>query len=260
MASSRRMALGLAWVVLVAGCGGSRGGGRSRLEARARRALAAGRARGGGRPPRDRGRAGRARFADPLRRRQAPGGDERLPHPSAPLRGPGAGAAAGRAVLAQAGPPGARSRPPRALPGRLRHRRSGLDVSGSSSSRTAARRCSPAAPRACPTRSPDSRRRYSGPGGRTRPGRAPDHLRHLEHRRICARRRASSRAGSRRARSTSTDHDFNGLPVLTADDRARATRPTIVLHGHLDVVPGRAGAVRAARRGRPADTAAAPTT
>ena len=80
------------------------------------------------------------------------------------------------------------------------------------------------------------------------------------HRRAARRPRASSRAGSRRARSRSQDHDFNGLPVLTADGRAAPTGPTIVLHGHLDVVPGRAGAVRAARRGRPADTAAAPTT
>ena len=36
-----------------------------------------------------------------------------------------------------------------------------------------------------------------------------------------------------------TDHDFNGLPVLTAEI-GPPEAPTIVLHGHLDVVPGRA--------------------
>jgi succinyl-diaminopimelate desuccinylase len=35
------------------------------------------------------------------------------------------------------------------------------------------------------------------------------------------------------------DHDHNGLPVLVADVGARSERaPCIVLHGHLDVVPG----------------------
>ena len=34
------------------------------------------------------------------------------------------------------------------------------------------------------------------------------------------------------------DHDFNGLPVLTAAIGPRDA-PTVVLHGHLDVVPGR---------------------
>src|SRR5215218_6699058 len=36
-----------------------------------------------------------------------------------------------------------------------------------------------------------------------------------------------------------TDHDFNGLPVLTAEIGPPEAR-TLVLHGHLDVVPGRA--------------------
>src|SRR6188472_1949745 len=35
-------------------------------------------------------------------------------------------------------------------------------------------------------------------------------------------------------------HDHHGLPVLSADVGARAG-PTVVLHGHLDVVPGRPG-------------------
>ena len=35
------------------------------------------------------------------------------------------------------------------------------------------------------------------------------------------------------------DHDFNGLPVLTADVGPR-DGPTVVVHGHLDVVPGHA--------------------
>ena len=34
------------------------------------------------------------------------------------------------------------------------------------------------------------------------------------------------------------DHDFNGLPVLTAGIGPRDA-PTVVLHGHVDVVPGR---------------------
>ena len=34
------------------------------------------------------------------------------------------------------------------------------------------------------------------------------------------------------------DHDFNGLPVLTAAIGPRDA-PTVVLHGHVDVVPGR---------------------
>jgi len=37
------------------------------------------------------------------------------------------------------------------------------------------------------------------------------------------------------------DHSFNGLPVLTAEVGARHEEaPTLVLHGHLDVVPGHA--------------------
>jgi succinyl-diaminopimelate desuccinylase len=36
------------------------------------------------------------------------------------------------------------------------------------------------------------------------------------------------------------DHDHNGLPVLVAETGARdAEAPCVVLHGHLDVVPGR---------------------
>ena len=36
------------------------------------------------------------------------------------------------------------------------------------------------------------------------------------------------------------DHDHNGLPVLVAETGARdADAPCVVLHGHLDVVPGR---------------------
>src|SRR5215475_5835421 len=39
-----------------------------------------------------------------------------------------------------------------------------------------------------------------------------------------------------------TDHDHNGLPVLVAEAGAKAgaDAPCVVLHGHLDVVPGRA--------------------
>src|ERR1700690_3821297 len=36
------------------------------------------------------------------------------------------------------------------------------------------------------------------------------------------------------------DHDHNGCPVLVAEVGARSEQtPCIVLHGHLDVVPGR---------------------
>ena len=48
------------------------------------------------------------------------------------------------------------------------------------------------------------------------------------------------------------DHDFNGLPVLTAAIGPRGA-PTVVLHGHVDVVPGRAGAVPPAPGGRSPD-------
>jgi succinyl-diaminopimelate desuccinylase len=38
------------------------------------------------------------------------------------------------------------------------------------------------------------------------------------------------------------EHDHNGLPVLVAETGARDPHaPCVVLHGHLDVVPGRAG-------------------
>ena len=47
------------------------------------------------------------------------------------------------------------------------------------------------------------------------------------------------------------ERDFDGLPVVMADVGAREG-PTVILHGHLDVVPARDGPVRAARRGRPA--------
>ena len=56
---------------------------------------------------------------------------------------------------------------------------------------------------------------------------------------------------------TGTTH--NGRPVLAATVGPQ-TGPTVVLHGHLDVVPGAARAVHAARRRRPPLSAAAPTT
>ncbi len=59
----------------------------------------------------------------------------------------------------------------------------------------------------------------------------------------CARPRASSRAGWSRASSRSTSLDHDGLPVVMADvGRARLQDPpTVILHGHLDVVPAHAG-------------------
>ena len=50
-----------------------------------------------------------------------------------------------------------------------------------------------------------------------------------------------------------------GRPVLAATVGA-ADGPTVVLHGHLDVVPGRAGAVRAAAPTATASSAAVRTT
>jgi len=35
------------------------------------------------------------------------------------------------------------------------------------------------------------------------------------------------------------DHEFNGLPVLTASVGPTGGAPTLIFHGHLDVVPGR---------------------
>jgi succinyl-diaminopimelate desuccinylase len=35
-----------------------------------------------------------------------------------------------------------------------------------------------------------------------------------------------------------SDHDFNGLPVLTASIGPSSGAPTLIFHGHLDVVPG----------------------
>ena len=61
-----------------------------------------------------------------------------------------------------------------------------------------------------------------------------------DRRRLCAPRQDSSRAGSRRARSTCASSDHNGLPVILADVGADATARRVILHGHLDVVPGRA--------------------
>ena len=45
--------------------------------------------------------------------------------------------------------------------------------------------------------------------------------------------------------------EVRGLPVLKAEVGPEDA-PTVVLHGHLDVVPGAGRAVRAAGRGRPA--------
>ena len=53
--------------------------------------------------------------------------------------------------------------------------------------------------------------------------------------------------------------EARGLPVTMAEV-GPSDGPTLVMHGHLDVVPGRRGAVHAEDRGRPAAWAAAPTT
>ena len=74
--------------------------------------------------------------------------------------------------------------------------------------------------------------------GRTRPGRAPDHLRHLDARRHPRRRRGSSRAGWS---PSSIDVHGRGLqrPAGADGDRRASGGPAVVvLHGHIDVVPG----------------------
>ena len=66
-------------------------------------------------------------------------------------------------------------------------------------------------------------------------------------------RQDSSRAGSKHATSTCAS---TGSQRPTRDPRRRRcarTDPRVIFHGHYDVVPGAARAVRAARRGRPAD-------
>ena len=50
----------------------------------------------------------------------------------------------------------------------------------------------------------------------------------------------SSRAGSRRGTSRAAQLEVRGLPILIAEVGAE-DGPTIVFHGHIDVVPGRAG-------------------
>ena len=54
------------------------------------------------------------------------------------------------------------------------------------------------------------------------------------------------------------DSDFGGLPVH-GDRRARPTAPTLVFHGHFDVVPGTASSSSRGWRAT-GSTAAAPTT
>ena len=51
-----------------------------------------------------------------------------------------------------------------------------------------------------------------------------------------------------------------GLPVTVAEVGPADGKPVLLLHGHLDVVPGPAGAVHASHRGRPPLRPRAPTT
>ena len=133
---------------------------------------------------------GRARRADALRRPRARRRHERLPAAAEAGRRRHRGAAApGRRLLARARPPGARGRRQGQPSRRCSRPPTRAGRSRSSSSPSAARRCSPAARPACPTPGRERGRRYPGAGGRTRPGRAPDHLRHVEHRRAARRRR-----------------------------------------------------------------------
>ena len=128
MASSRRTALGLAWVVLVAGCGGSGAGDAPDSKLARAEALAAGRARGGGRPSRNAGGAGRARLRRPRcdagKRQEVTSGYRHAP---ALRRGLRSRSCAGRPLLAPPWPPGGVSAA-RGASRRSSDRRSGLDV------------------------------------------------------------------------------------------------------------------------------------
>ena len=90
-------------------------------------------------------------------------------------------------------------------------------------------------------------------GGRTRARRAADHLRHVD------RGRAAGRGGLRQGLARGA-RDRRRRRIASTSCRCssphrsgREGGPTLVFHGHLDVVPGASGAVHAARRGRPAD-------
>ena len=125
------------------------------------------------------------------------------------------------------------------LPGRVRDRRSGLDVRA------------PAVPGA---RRGDALRRHALPARSAGLTTAADTLGRVDERALAERLityDTSSIDGLRAAAGfvkgwleareiDVEDHDFNGLPVLTADDRAARRARRVVLHGHLDVVPGRA--------------------
>ena len=159
--------------------------------------------------------------------------------------------AAGRRLLAPAWPPRARGRPPRRASRRSSRPPIRAGRSRSSSSRSAARRCSPAARPACPTRSPD---RPADTLGRVDERALAERLITYDTSSIDGLRAAAGFVkGWLEAREIDVeDHDFDGLPVLTADvgprdaPDARPPRP-----------PRRRarppGAVHAARRGRPAD-------
>ena len=75
-------------------------------------------------------------------------------------------------------------------------------------------------------------RRYPPGGGRTRSRRAPDHLRHLATSTGCAPPPGSSRAGSRRARSTSTRPPVRRACSRSPPRSGPPDGPTLVFHGH----------------------------
>ena len=102
---------------------------------------------------------------------------------------------------------------------------------------------------------------------RPRPGRSVPAIRSRDERRARSPRRAADRLrhlragggheaagfvkGWLEARGIEAARDeVRGLPVLRAEVGPEDA-PTVVLHGHLDVVPGLGGPVRAAGRGRP---------
>ncbi len=86
---------------------------------------------------------------------------------------------------------------------------------------------------------PPSLHRAALAHGRATADREADRLRHLERRRGSGSAPASSRAGSRPATSRRARSACRDLPVTIAEVGPERTPPTVLLHGHVDVVPGR---------------------
>ena len=241
MASSRHVALGLAWVALAAGCGGGGDADRAAADtsqlARAERSLQSeleAAVEHLGMPAQDGMRVAPTRCDDRaradvtsgyrLRLKMGDGDTEELLR-----RAAGFWRERGRQVRVV----GAKG----TLPGGVRDRRPGLDV------------LAPALPRA---RRGAALRRHALPARPQGVTATPDTLGRVDERALAERlitydtsnidglrAAAGFVKGWLEAREIDVaDHDFNGLPVLTAEI-GPPDAPAIVLHGHLDVVPGR---------------------